>query len=199
MRRPAMLALATAILCACTQTEKFWDKEVVGVYAPGHMRDKEKARLGESLNFFLGKSKDERIRIIGTPNSCARLDTGEEACEWMPKASSAREQHVTYVFGTDNIARAWSYSGPLGQFTNADYLQASSRPVSASQPAQAQGTKKGWFHPTKSVGEHSPEFAQDYFECQNKLAHDPKAQSSLAIYVEYQIESCLREKGWVEK
>lgn len=197
MKRLATLSLVTVLFLGCTETQKFWEKEFVGVYAPGVQKEKDKARLGESLDFFLGKSKSERIRIIGPPNSCTPLTAGWETCEWLPKAVSVGAQQIAYSYDPNGIAGAWSYRGPLGQFTNADYLQGSSKPTSSAQAAQQ--PKKGWTHPTKRVDETSKEFAQDYFDCQNKLAHDPKAQSSMAMYVEYGIESCLREKGWANK
>jgi len=187
-----MLALIGIILSGCTEVEKFWDKEFVGVYAKGHQQDKDKARLTESLNFFLGKSKDERIRIIGKPDACTPVNTGGEICEWTPKASSAQAQHIVYGFDRDGIATGWRYRGPLGDFTSADSM-GTAAPTSSAQPVQP---KKAWTHPAKHIDESSKEFSQDYFECQNKLAHDPKAQSSMAMYVEYGIENCLREKGW---
>jgi len=137
MKRLAVLALTASLMSGCAETEKFWEKEFVQVYAPAKLREKDRVRTGESLDFFLGKSKDERIRIIGPPNACTRLTTGGEICEWSPKASSALEQHVAYSFDRDGIARGWSYRGPLGQFTHDNY-HAEEKATTAAQPVQPQ-------------------------------------------------------------
>ena len=196
MQQVVVLSTLTLLLGGCTEVEKFWDKEFVEVYAPGHMKEKDKTRLGESLNYFIGKSKDERIRVIGKPDACSKYETGEEACEWTPKSASAGQQHVVYTYNREGFARAWSYSGPLGQFTNADYLQAASKPVSSPQPATQ--VKKGWYHTSKGLDDSSNEFSREYFECQNKLAQDSKG-SGMAMYEEYGIEKCMKDGGWVHR
>ena len=196
MNRLEVIVVLGVFAAGCTEVEKFWDKEFVEVYAPGHVKEKDKARMGESLNYFLGKSKDERIRVIGKPDACSQYNTGEEACEWTPKASSSGQQRVVYTYNRDGLARAWSYSGPLGQFTNADYLQATSKPVSSTQPATQ--VKKGWYHTSKGLDDGSSEFSRDYFECQNKLAQGSRG-TGMAMYEEYGIEKCMKDGGWVHR
>lgn len=196
MKRLVVLAMITYLISGCTETEKFWDKEFVQVYAPAKVREKDRVRTGESLDFFLGKSKDERIRIIGPPTGCARLNTGEEICEWSPKAANALEQHVAYTFDRDGIARGWSYRGPLGQFTHDNYL-AGEKAIAGSQAAQP--AQKRWSNSVTGASESSAEFSRDYFACQTKVAQDPKAAQNMAMYEEYHIEDCMKTTGWVHK
>ena len=49
-------------------------------------------RLDAALNPWLGKSKDERVKQMGPANQCAKLSSGEEACEW--KQSGVSQSNV---------------------------------------------------------------------------------------------------------
>src|SRR5437867_642935 len=90
----------------------------------------------ESLNKWLGKHKDERIRTKGPPDRCTALSTGEESCEWTKRgisgggsasggqgssSFSSWEHRAVYTFDREGIARQWSYNGYWGSFTSADY------------------------------------------------------------------------------
>ena len=190
MKLPVIL-IASLLLGGCVAVEDFWEKEIQAVYTPDSLREKNKRRMAETLNYFLGKPKDERIRVIGAPDKCIVLNPGGEICEWKPKASSS-EQHITYTYDRDSIAKSWSYQGVYGQFTNANYHLAQSTPASSNQSAPQQQT--GWVHPAKA----KEAFSQDYLECQTDLHRDPKAQQGMAMYVEYAIESCMKQKGWID-
>ena len=187
----AVILIACLLLGGCVAAEDFWEKEIQAVYTPDSLREKNKRRMAETLDYFLRKSKDERIRVIGAPDKCTGLNTGEEICAWTAKASSS-EQHITYTYDKDGIARSWSYRGALGQFTNANYHLAPSTSASSDQPAPQPQT--GWVHPAKA----KEAFSQDYLECQTDLSRDPKAQQRIAMYVEYAIESCMKQKGWID-
>jgi hypothetical protein len=179
----------------CTTVENFWRTEVVNVYAPRYSRDNDKARLVDSLNYFLGKSKDERVRVVGAPVQCVPLKQGWETCEWLPKVSGV-EQQIGYTYNSEQIAVAWSYRGPLGQFTDANASTAIEAPqaTSLSAPSRNAGNH-GWVHASKG-----PEtFLEEYFACQNALRNDSRAQQQPAENAEYAVRKCLREKGWVEK
>jgi len=39
-------------------------------------------RLDNKLNPWLGKHKDERVKVIGLPENCHALSQGGEACMW---------------------------------------------------------------------------------------------------------------------
>ena len=120
MKLPVIVILiASLLLGGCVAAEDFYEKEIQAVYTPGSLREKNMRRMAETLDFFLGKSKEERIRIMGEPDKCMAINPAEEICEWKPKASST-EQHITYTYDKDGIARSWSYQGVYGQFTNAN-------------------------------------------------------------------------------
>jgi len=195
MKLPVIL-IASLLLGGCVAVESFYEKEIQAVYTPDTLREKNKKRMAETLDYFLGKPKDERIRVIGAPDKCMALNQGGEICEWKPKASSS-EQHITYTYDKDSIATSWSYQGVYGQFTNANSHLAPSTPTSSTQSAPQQPAPQqqaGWVHPAKA----KEAFSQDYLECQTGLHRDPKAQQAMAMYVEYAIESCMKQKGWID-
>ncbi len=104
--------------------------------------------IDNSLNRWLGKSKDERIRRAGPPAQCAKLSNGDEACSWVRGGvqnaavdcppdvvygghrcrgggGSSWEHHVILVYDQNGIAQEWNYWGSLGE-----------RSSKSSQPAQ---------------------------------------------------------------
>lgn len=190
MKLPVIL-IASLLLGGCVAVEDFWEKEIQAVYTPDSLREKNKTRVAKTLDYFLGKPKDERVRVMGAPDKCMALNPAGEICEWKPKASSS-EQRITYTYDKDSIATSWSYQGILGQFTSTNYHLAPSTPTSSTQSAPQQ--QAGWVHPAKA----KEAFSQDYLECQTELQRDPKAQQRIAMYVEYAIESCMKQKGWID-
>lgn len=200
------IAITSLLLTGCMQARSFWDKEILDVYAPNTLRDREKNGLAETLNGWLGKPKNERIRIIGPPNACSGLNTGEEVCEWVTatrsvasssqSSASSSEQHVTFTYDKSSIARSWSYRGAYGQFTNADYHLGKSTPASSKQTLSEQQTE--WVHPTKV----KEEFSRDYYQCQTDAQRDPKAGvmgAGSTLLLPTVIQKCMEQNGWVER
>jgi hypothetical protein len=82
-------------------------------------------------DYWLGKSKDDRIKSVGPPTTCALLTTGEEVCEWRDGGmsgggsynpafggSSSVSSYVhsrIFTYDTNGIAVAWSYRGTWGK------------------------------------------------------------------------------------
>ena len=97
--------------------------------------------IDRTYNPWLGRTKDERIQIVGTPERCARLQSQEEVCAWdrmalnMPGVRRLMSQtipswmhHIVYVYDPSGIARSWHYSGTWGERSSGD--------SSPSMPAQ---------------------------------------------------------------
>jgi hypothetical protein len=61
-----LLLCMTGVLDGC----KFWNTEIVDVYAPESRRDAQKDFYIQSLNYHLGRPKADRIRAIGPPDQC---------------------------------------------------------------------------------------------------------------------------------
>lgn len=116
---PLTLSALAILLSGCAAVDRFWDKEIVAVYAPDHLHEQEKTYLIEAYNYWLGQPKKDRVRALGAPSQCTALNTGGELCEWMHSGSAA-QQHVTFTYDRDGIARAWSSQGVYGQLTSAD-------------------------------------------------------------------------------
>lgn len=114
--RLAIVVLAVA-LAGCDTASSFWQKEVVNVYTPGIKMEQDRKQLVETLNYWLGKPKAERIRVIGPPLQCTP-QRPNEICEW--GAATAASQRVSVTYDAEGIARAWAYEGPYGQFTSAN-------------------------------------------------------------------------------
>lgn len=124
------------LLCTgCGELQQFWEKEFVDVYAPGVSRDQKIREAANIFNYWLGQSKEERIRVMGKPEQCTALNTGEEMCAWTSKAP----QRLTYSYN-GGMATSWDYQGPLGQFTSANYQTPQSRQTPAGQAASPSST-----------------------------------------------------------
>lgn len=89
-----------------------------------------------NLNPWLGKSKEERMRMVGAPTQCITLNTGEEICDWVRRGpydfnidcppdgiygghrcqrTAGREKHhLIFRYDRQGIAHAWSYRGSGG-------------------------------------------------------------------------------------
>ncbi len=131
------ILFAVLLLSGCVSLEKFWDKEFLEVYAPSKLREKEQRYMAENLDYWLGKSKKERVRVIGAPSTCSALNAVEEVCEWAHRT----DQLVAFTYDRDGLARAWAYRGMLGQFTSADYRAGKFAPSSSNQAGLQQESK----------------------------------------------------------
>lgn len=89
-----------------------------------------------NLNPWLGKSKDERVKMVGAPTQCIRLNTGEEICDWVRRGpydsnidcppdgiygghrceqtASPEKHHLIFRYDRQGIAHEWSYQGSRG-------------------------------------------------------------------------------------
>ena len=87
--------------------------------------------IDQRFNAWLGKSKDERMRIAGPPERCAPLQSSEEACVWESKGIegssvtkfvtvSSWMHQVVFIYDRQGIARAWHYSGSWGERSSGD-------------------------------------------------------------------------------
>jgi hypothetical protein len=99
-----------------------------GDCGPYYAEKLDEARL--DWDFWIGKSKDDRIRSLGPPTTCAMLTTGEEVCEWRDGGvsgggsydptfggSSSVSSYVhrrIFTYDQNHIAVAWSYHGTWG-------------------------------------------------------------------------------------
>jgi hypothetical protein len=89
-------------------------------------------KLEPQWNQWLGKTKDERIKIAGPPDKCATLSDGGEVCEWSSggvsgggsysahtgygsSSVSSWQHRRIFTYDPNHIAIAWSYQGNLGQ------------------------------------------------------------------------------------
>lgn len=183
--RPKLLTLVCLIvvLNGC----EFWDKEIVDVYAPESRRDKQREFFIQSLNYHLGKSKADRIRVFGSPNKCTTQSSTKEICEWK-QLSDSQEHFVAYTYGSGGLATAWSYHGSYGEFTNANYgtvQSTSSVPVkNGSESVLSQ--EESWIHPSKT----SVQFDQDNVLCRTEVQGYPKSMW------ETEADKCLKRHGW---
>ena len=74
-------------------------------------------RMDANLNPWLGKTKDERMKVIGPPDRCVPLNAGGEVCEWFTYGvfqGVSNEHHVIYTYDRNSIATEWNYRGDLG-------------------------------------------------------------------------------------
>jgi hypothetical protein len=82
-------------------------------------------------DYWLGKSKDDRIKSVGPPTACSMLTTGEEVCEWAEggvsgggsynptfggsSSVSSYAHRRIFTYDQNHIAVAWSYRGTWGE------------------------------------------------------------------------------------
>ena len=85
--------------------------------------------IDQRFNPWLGKTKDDRIRIAGPPERCAQLQDGEEACTWKSAGIDGSSvtrfvtvsswlHHVVFIYDKTGVAKAWHYSGSWGERSN---------------------------------------------------------------------------------
>jgi hypothetical protein len=87
--------------------------------------------IDQHFNPWLGKTKDDRMRVAGPPEQCAQLQSGEEVCSWKSagvggtsvsrwvQVSSWMHQ-VVFVYDKQGIAQSWKYSGTWGERSSGD-------------------------------------------------------------------------------
>jgi hypothetical protein len=94
-------------------------------------------QLSERFDKWIGKHRDQRIKVAGPPGRCFILESKEEVCEWVKSGVSGEghsaydgnigygggysevsswEHRVLFIYDTDHIATSWRYSGDWGQF-----------------------------------------------------------------------------------
>ena len=107
-----VLLLLAVFVSGCGLLDQFWDKEVLEKYAPETRRNHQKESFIQALNFYLEKSKAERIRIAGPPDQCTSQSSTEENCEWTWVNNSAK-QSVAYMEATgwQNLGAIAAISG----------------------------------------------------------------------------------------
>lgn len=190
---PFLVLLLT--LHGCSPIEEFYEKEILGVYAPEKLKEKQteegKAFLVESLNYYLSRLKDDRVRVFGPPSQCTALSPAGETCLWRGPT-----QQIAFAYDRDGYARSWAYEGPQGRFTSQD------APISPLPRALPVAKPKGseWVHP------HKPEeaFMPDLNDCQltaTQTQPDQKnfaSRNGAAMLMEQDVERCLKDKGWVK-
>ena len=89
--------------------------------------------IDRTYNLWLGRTKDERIQMVGPPERCARLQSQEEVCSWdrmaldMPGVRRLMNQtipswmhHIVYVYDPSGTAKSWHYSGSWGERSSGD-------------------------------------------------------------------------------
>jgi hypothetical protein len=187
----ASLILVCLILSSCEGFDLVGKTSLPGLSSP----DEGKKFLVEALNYWVGRSKEERIRVFGAPTQCTKLNTGHEVCEWKNE-----KQQVAFNFDPRGVASSWSYRGEYGRFNNANHGMVKAQSVS-SKPSQ-QATE--WVHPTRAKAE----YPQAILECQSQIMNDPTNTSINTVRgpisggkVQNQVllGECLRKNGWVQK
>lgn len=205
--RLAIVSIAL-LVSGCTLLERFWDDEVLSKYAPNVLLEQQKTHLAESLNFWLGRPKSERIRVAGDPQECVTLGPTGERCEWKSAwvttnsvsptgqsrmaGSDGRYQYITFFYDRSGIAGSWSYRGPYGEFTNSNYKETKTGRTPSTQSAASPDAQ--WIHPTKA----REAFTQDYFQCQDDMKRDPRGQVGSRFLMQDAIERCVKDKGWIQ-
>jgi hypothetical protein len=174
------------LLVGCAELRQFWDKEFVEVYTPGASQEQKIRETGGILNYWLGRPRDERIRVMGPPDRCTALQTGEDVCEWTTRGASSGQQ-VTYTYDR-GVATAWSYRGTLGVFSS-DNFQTGKASVSASQ---ASSSSSEWVHPTKPKSD----FTQEFTNCQNDIVKNPKSVYADRFVLQDLTFACMKQRGW---
>lgn len=129
LRRPRKLILRLVLLLSLSLSGcSYFLCAHMGDCGPWYNEQLEKSAIG--WNSWLGKLKDQRIREFGLPDSCVKLETGEEVCEWRVSGFrgsgsysggsgsshvASYEHRVTFTYDRDHIARIWNYRGDWGQ------------------------------------------------------------------------------------
>lgn len=104
--------------------------EVAGCSTVGQINEEHYSQLSGNLNQWIGKHRDERIKVAGPPSRCFVLETHEEVCEWIHEgmsgqsyygvnggygASSSWKHSVLFIYDSRRIAKSWRYNGDWGQ------------------------------------------------------------------------------------
>jgi hypothetical protein len=190
-----LLAWLLPFLVGCSAMETFYEKEILGVYAPEKLKQKQSAEgrafLVDSLNFYLSRSKEDRVRVFGPPSQCTSENPAGETCLW-----KTANQLIAFAYDRDGYARSWAYEGPQGQFTSQD---APAAPLPRAQPV-GKPKESEWVHPHKPEGAFMP----DLNDCQlsaTQAQQDQKnftSRSGAYPVMEEDLDRCLKEKGWIK-
>lgn len=100
------------------------------------LHDRLVARQSEHIDAWadpwLGKTKDERVKVIGAPDKCTAVSDGE-VCEWVASDvstvgnGSSLEHHISYTY-RGGIATEWNYWGDWGQRSSRSAMPATKNP-----------------------------------------------------------------------
>jgi hypothetical protein len=103
----------------------------------GQINEAHYSQLSGNLNQWIGKHRDERIKVAGLPSRCFVLETHEEVCEWIHEgmsgqsycgvnggygASSSWKHSVLFIYDSRRIAKSWRYNGDWRQFQRDQHL-----------------------------------------------------------------------------
>ena len=182
------LALAALLLNGCGMLDWFWDKEILEVYSPETLRNKQRTTFIQALNSYLDKPKAERVRIVGPPDKCTNQSSAVEICEWR-WVSTSLEHSVAYAYGSGGLATSWSYRGSYGQFTSTNYAVVKAGSTVKSQTEAVLSREESWTHPVKT----DQQFEQDDLQCKTEAQIYPKAMWDT------EIEKCLKRNGWAQR
>lgn len=190
-----LLAGLFLFLVGCSAMETFYEKEILGVYAPEKLKQKQSAEgrafLVDSLNYYLSRPKDDRVRVFGPPSQCTSASPAGETCLWRFPT-----HQIAFAYDRDGYARSWAYEGPQGQFTSQD------APIAPLPHAQPVGKLKEseWVHPHKPEGA----FVPDLNDCRLAAAQAQQDQKTVTsrsgpnMVMEQDLEPCLKDKGWIK-
>ena len=179
------MVLAALCMSGCSILNQFWDKEVLDKYAPETQRNQQRENLIQALNSYLNKPKAERVRIVGSPNTCTNQSSSEENCEWIWTSNSTNHS-VAYMYGNGGLAKSWTYDGYFGRFTSANYAAVKS--AGTKQPEADQPQEKSWTHPFKT----NAQFEQDTLQCRTEVQMYPRA------VWDAETDKCLKRNGWTQ-
>jgi len=190
-RATSLLLLLTAL--AWGGCDGFDLVSKTALLAPGSPEEGKKF-LVEALNYWVGRSKDERVRAFGAPVRCQKLETAE-VCEW-----KTTRQLVAFNYDAGGIARSWSYRGEYGQFTKANHQGVKLSAAPSEKTARARQKSATWVHPSKG----KPELDQDYYECRGLIEKDPKLSgANFALGKDFisaeEMAKCLKQRGWTQE
>ena len=107
--------------CAVIETSS----ELVGGGLFASRKDRQE-KQGQKLELWIGKTKAERVRVIGVPEQCAMTASKEEVCQWrFFEAAGGTTNYSLVVFTyTADVATDWSFRSDrlTGSFTRTEWL-----------------------------------------------------------------------------
>jgi hypothetical protein len=115
------------VFCSCAVIET--SSELVGGLFASRKDRQEKQ--GQKLELWIGKTKAERVRVIGVPEQCAMKTSKEEVCQWrfFGAAGGTTTNSLVILTYTADLATDWSFRSDslTGSFTRTDWLNRPSK------------------------------------------------------------------------